>query len=54
MDGDARKLKQLELLGGVGAGILGAGAALVFARWLLPYAVPVLIVGVATHSVSRR
>jgi hypothetical protein len=50
MDGDARKLKQLELLGGVGAGILGAGAALLFARWLLPYAMPVLIVGMVTHG----
>jgi hypothetical protein len=49
MDRDASKLKQLELLGGVGAGILGAGAALLFARWLLPYAVPVLVVGVVAH-----
>ncbi|EEF26031.1 conserved hypothetical protein [Ricinus communis] len=51
MDGDASKLKRLELLGGVGAGIPGAGAALLFARWLLPYAVPVLIVGLVTHEV---
>lgn len=50
MNGDAAKLKQIELLGGVGAGILGAGAALLFARWLLPYAVPVLIVGMVTHG----
>lgn len=50
MDGDARKLKQFELLGGVGAAILGAGAALLFARWLLPYTVPVLIVGIVTHG----
>lgn len=50
MDGDASRLKQLELLGGVGAGILGAGAALLFANWLLPYAVPVLIIGLVTHG----
>lgn len=50
MDDGASRLKQLELLGGVGAGILGAGAALLFARWLLPYAVPVLMVGLVTHG----
>jgi len=50
MDSDARKLKRLELLGGVGAGILGAGAGLLFARWLLPYAVPVLAVGIVAHG----
>jgi hypothetical protein len=50
MDGNAGRLKQLELLGGVGAGILGAGVALLFARWVLPYAVPVLVVGMVTHG----
>lgn len=50
MDGNASKLKQLELLGGVGAGILGAGVALLFARWVLPYAVPMLVVGMVTHG----
>lgn len=50
MDGDTSRLKQLELLGGIGAGILGAGAALLFAKWLVPYAVPVLVAGLMTHG----
>ncbi|UUZ54139.1 hypothetical protein LP419_37950 [Massilia sp. H-1] len=34
MDNNQKRLKQLDLLGGLGASILGAGIALVFVRWL--------------------
>lgn len=50
MDRSANRLKQLELLGGVGAGILGAGIALLFARSLQPYALPALVIGIAAHG----
>lgn len=50
MDLDTNRLKQLELLGGVGAGVLGAGVALLFAGSLQPYAVPALFIGVVAHG----
>jgi hypothetical protein len=50
MDRNVIKRKQLELLGGAGAGILGAGVALLFARWLQPYALPALVIGIVTHG----
>lgn len=50
MDTTQWRLKKLELLGGLGAGILGAGIALVFVRWLQPYALPMLIVGILAHG----
>lgn len=44
------QIKRLELLGGLGAGVLGAGLALLFAKWLEPYAVPALLLGIVTHG----
>ena len=43
---------RLELLGGVGAGILGAGVALVFRHVLAPLAVPLLLVGLVAHALG--
>jgi hypothetical protein len=42
----------LELLGGVGAAILGAGVALVFRYVLAPLAVPLLLVGLVAHGLG--
>lgn len=42
--------KRLELLGGLGAGILGAGVALLLADWLKPYAIPALLLGMVAHG----
>lgn len=50
MDNSQKRLKQLDLLGGLGAGILGAGIALVFVRWLQPYALALLVVGILSHG----
>lgn len=44
------RLKQLELLGGVGGAILGGGVALLFGEWLRPFAVPAVVVGAAAHG----
>lgn len=44
------RIKRMDLLGGLGAGILGGGLALLFARWLESFAVPALLLGVATHG----
>lgn len=50
MDANQTRLKQLQLLGSSGAGVLGAGLALLFARWLEPYAVPAVLIGIVTHG----
>lgn len=50
MDPVQNRLKQLDLLGGIGAGVLGAGLALLFAKWLQPFAVPALLIGIAVHG----
>lgn len=50
MDRNAKRLKQLELLGSLGAGVLGAGIALLFSRWLQPYFLAALIIGIAAHG----
>ena len=44
------RLKRAELLSGVGAGVLGAGLALLFARPLERYAVPLLLLGLISHG----
>jgi len=44
------KIKRLELLGGLGAGILGAGIALLFAEYLRQFAVPALLLGIVSHG----
>lgn len=50
MDAKQNKLKQLDLLGGLGAAALGAGLALLFADQLKLYAVPGLLIGILAHS----
>jgi hypothetical protein len=50
MDSPQKRLKQLEMLGSLGAGILGAGLALLLVRWLGPYSLPILIVGILSHG----
>lgn len=42
--------RQLDLLGGLGAGVLGAGIALLFADALQGFAVPALVIGIAAHG----
>jgi hypothetical protein len=44
------RLKQLDLLGGLGGAVLGGGVALLFAEWLRPYAMPAVIVGIIAHG----
>lgn len=44
------EIKRMDLLGGLGAGMLGAGIALLFARWIESFAVPMLLLGIATHG----
>ena len=41
-----------ELLGSVGAGVLGAGLALLFKEALATLAVPLLVVGGAVHALA--
>lgn len=43
-------MKRLELLAGIGAAVLGAGVALLFAEWLAPFAVPALVIGTLAHG----
>ena len=50
MDADQNRLKKIELLGSLGAGILGAGLALLLTRWLEHHAVAILMVGIACHG----
>ncbi|MDQ9171597.1 hypothetical protein Q8A64_14375 [Oxalobacteraceae bacterium R-40] len=42
-------LKKIDLLGSLGAGVLGAGVALYFAQWLQPFALPALLIGALVH-----
>jgi hypothetical protein len=46
------RLKKTELLSSLGAGILGAGIALLLANLFLPYAIPILLLGVISHVVG--
>jgi len=41
-----------ELLSGVGAGVLGAGLALLFKQFLGALTVPLLVVGAAVHGLA--
>lgn len=38
------------MLSAVGAAVLGAGVALLLERWLAAFAVPIIVVGLATHA----
>lgn len=46
----ASRVKRAELMSTIGAGVLGAGIALVFADYLVRYATVVLIAGLITHA----
>lgn len=50
------RIKQAELLSSVGAGVLGAGIALLLAKLLTPYAIPILLIGLVSHAagMSRK
>lgn len=48
------RIKRLELLGGLGAGILGAGLALLFLDFLQPFAIPALLVGIIANLLRLR
>jgi hypothetical protein len=50
MDNNLNRIKRLDLLGGIGAGVLGAGLALLFANSLQRFAVPALLIGIAAHG----
>jgi hypothetical protein len=41
---------RFELLGGIGAAVLGAGVGLVFRDLLAPLALPLLLVGLVVHG----
>lgn len=50
MDSHRNRLKQLDMMGALGAAVLGAGVALLFSEWLLPFAVPAVFIGIAAHG----
>lgn len=50
MDTNHERIKRMDLLGGLGAGVLGAGIALLFASQLQPFAVPAVLTGILTHG----
>lgn len=50
MDPNRDRLKQIDMLGALGAGVLGAGLALLFADFLRPFAVPALLIGILAHG----
>ena len=43
------RMKKADLASGVGAGILGVGVGVLAAQYLSPYAVPLVVVGIAMH-----
>jgi len=47
---NADRLKKAELLSSAGAGVLGAGIALLLRQFLEPYAVAILVVGLLMHG----
>jgi len=44
------RIKGAELLSSIGAGVLGAGIALLLVNLLVPYAVPILLLGLISHA----
>lgn len=44
------RIKRAELLSSIGAGVLGAGIALLLANLLVPYAIPILLLGLISHA----
>ena len=47
-------LKRAELLSSLGAGVLGAGVALLLANLLTPYAIPILLLGLISQQSPIR
>jgi hypothetical protein len=45
-------MKRAELLSSLGAGVLGAGLALLLPNQLTPYAIPILLLGLISHAVG--
>lgn len=46
------RIKKAELLSSIGAGVLGAGIALLLATSLAPYAISTLLLGLLSHAVG--
>lgn len=46
------RLKRAELLSSLGAGVLGAGIALLLPNQLAPYAIAILLLGLISHAVG--
>lgn len=46
------RVKKAELLSSLGAGVLGAGIALLLPNQLAPFAIPILLIGLISHSVG--
>ena len=46
------RVKRAELLSSLGAGVLGAGLALLLPNLLAPYAIPILLLGLISHAVG--
>ncbi len=50
MDALRQSVKRADLLSTLGAGVLGAGLALVFREWLAEFGVTFLLTGLLSHS----
>lgn len=46
------KMKSAQLLSTLGVGALGAGIALLLPSFLASYAIPILLIGLASHAVG--
>ncbi len=46
------RVKKADLLSSLGAGVLGAGIALLLPNQLAPYAIPILLLGLISHAVG--
>ena len=46
------QVKKAELLSSLGAGVLGAGIALLLPNQLAPYAILILLLGLVSHAVG--
>jgi len=46
------RVKKAELLSSLGAGVLGAGIALLLPNQLAPYAILILLLGLVSHAVG--
>ena len=46
------QIKKAELLSSLGAGVLGAGIALLLPTQLAPYAIPILLLGLISHAIG--